>query len=63
MNDKITLGNNATVGAVGHKAIGSVKVKKFYQEPTWWWGLFWGFLLGIPSSYLASWLWALFPLK
>jgi hypothetical protein len=36
---------------------------KFYHQSNWWWGLLWGFILGIPSSYLASWLWAVVPLK
>jgi len=57
MYDNITLGN---VGAIGHKSNGNIKIKKFYKESTWWWGLFWGFALGIPASYIASWLWYCF---
>lgn len=62
-NNTLRVGLITEAAKHGRKAIGVVKVKRFYQEPTWWWGLFWGFILGIPASYIASWLWVLFPLK
>jgi len=63
MNSNVQLGANSVVGALGNNSVGKVDVKRFYTDSTWWWGVFWGFVLGIPSSYLASWIWAVFPMK